>query len=86
MEMAIDVQVRIIDPEGPAQVERRPCQLLANRGNLGQALVSHGTDAVVRVAGRHRGGIEEQESANMQVHGWRLAIEKRRIKPSKLLH
>ena len=75
MEMAIDVEVRIIDPEGPAQVERRPCQLLANRGNLGQALVSHGTDALVRVAGRHRGRIEEQESADMQVHGWRFAVE-----------
>ena len=38
MEMAIDVQVRIIDPERPAQVERRLCQLLANRGNLGETL------------------------------------------------
>ena len=75
MDMVIEVQVRIINPEQPAQVERGRGQLLADGGNLQQPLGRHGADAVVRVAGRHRGGIEEQQSADMQMHGRRLAVE-----------
>ena len=86
MDMAIHVQVGVIDPVRSAQIERRFCQLLTNRGNLGEALEQEGADAIIGVPTGHRRRIEDQKPADMQMHRGRLSIEKSRIQSAQLLH
>ena len=74
--MAIDDQIRVIDPERSTKIERHLCELVPDcQGSPAVARSNERTDSTVGVSRRHRRRVDKHHSTHVQMGRGGFAVE-----------
>ena len=86
-EMAVQVELGVVRPEGPTQVEGDGDQPVAHRWDPWQPLLEQGPDGPVRVPFPVHRLVENHQSAHVHTHRRRLAGQERGVEtPNRSMH
>ena len=85
-DVAVDVEVRVVDPHRVVQPQRHIDDPLAERSHQMHAIGDVSPHGLERVATGHRRGVEDGGQRHMRVHRRRLDVQEEGIEPRETLH
>src|SRR5688500_15519172 len=86
MDVAVDVEVRVTDPDRVIELQRDLAQLPREGGDVADAVVDLGLHGVEGVAVGHRGRVEDDQAAHVHELLGGLEVEEARVESGQSIH